>query len=429
MRRLSLVLICWLLTITVPQAAAAPIVTAQADEPFELGGQTLTFLNPEEMHTAEMTWLKMQITWRGSTADAQNVINHARAHGFKVLLSIIGDKAALNANPTAYYQNYANGLAQIALLNPDAIEVWNEPNIDQEWPAGKISGAAYTQMLSKAYPAIKNANPNVMVISGAPAPTGYFGGGCAANGCDDLPFIQAMKNAGAAQYFDCTGIHYNEGVISPTLSSGDPRGNPNHYTRYYSTMVNTYRSVFPTKPLCFTELGYLSPEGLGGPPPGAEWAANTSVQEQAQWLAQAATLSRDGGIVRLMIVWNVNATFTSSNPMAGWAIVRGNGQCPACQTLREAMRPSVPTRNYYTTNTVRLTWSRVVGAIAYQIQVDNSASFTAPFEHLRTVNVPTLEIVTPALPNGRHYWRVRAQFSATSWSAWSAADSFTVDKP
>jgi len=429
MRRLSFVLIAWLFTVYIPKLDAAPRLSAHAYEPFELGGQTLTFLNPEEMHTAEMTWLKMQIKWQGSTADAQNVINHARAHGFKVLLSIIGVQSELAANPTLYYQNFAAFLGQVALLNPDAIEVWNEPNIDQEWPAGLISGTAYAQMLSQAYPAIKNANPNVMVISGAPAPTGYFGGGCAFNGCDDLPFIQQMKAAGADAYFDCTGMHYNEGVVSPKQSSGDPRGNPNHYTRYYSTMVSTYRSVFPNKPLCITELGYLTPEGLGTLPPGVEWAANTSVQEQAQWLAEAATLSRESGLVRLMVVWNVNATFIPSNYMAGWAIVRQNNQCAACLTLRDAMRAIPPSLNYHTVNTVPLSWSWVTGAIGYQVEVDNAPTFPAPLEHQQFVNAPITQITTPALANGRHFWRVRAQFGPTIWGAWSAVDSFTIAAP
>ena len=104
--------------------AAASSVNAQASEPFELGGQILTFLHPDEMHTAGMTWLKMQITWSrgGTTADAINVINHARAHGFNVLLSIKGIKSELAANPTQYYQDFAAFLHSVALLNPDAIE-------------------------------------------------------------------------------------------------------------------------------------------------------------------------------------------------------------------------------------------------------------------------------------------------------------------
>src|SRR5690606_15907765 len=128
------------------------------------------------------------------------------------------------------------------------------------WPTGQVSGSNYTQMLSAAYQAIKAANPNVIVISGAPAPTGFFGGTCQSGGCDDNIFIQQMRNAGAANVMDCVGIHYNEGILPPTATSGDPRGNSSHYSRYYPSMVNLYSATFPSKPLCFTELGYLTPE-------------------------------------------------------------------------------------------------------------------------------------------------------------------------
>ena len=101
-----------------------------------------------------------------------------------------------------------------------------------------------------------------MVISGALSPTGFFGGGCTAAGCDDKPFLRDMVNAGALNYADCVGIHYNEGIVSPNQTSGDTRGNPNHYTRYYQTMVDTYvQTTGGLKPLCFTELGYLTGEG------------------------------------------------------------------------------------------------------------------------------------------------------------------------
>src|SRR5690606_26315866 len=111
--------------------------------------------------------------------------------------------------PAQYYQQFAAFLGGVAALGPEAIEVWNEQNIDREWPAGQISPQAYTQMLTAAYNAIKSRNSSVMVISGAPAPTGFFGGACTAAGCDDQPFLVGMRNAGAANVMDCVGIHYN----------------------------------------------------------------------------------------------------------------------------------------------------------------------------------------------------------------------------
>jgi hypothetical protein len=407
------------------------VAAEQASAPFELGGQALTFVTPAAMHSAGMVWLKMQITYSlgGTTGAAQFILDHARRNGFKTLLSIKGLKNELAANPTSYYQNYAAFVAQVALLNPEAIEVWNEPNIDVEWPVGLITGVNYANMLKQAYPAIKAANPNVMVISGAPAPTGYFGGGCASTGCDDKIFIEQMATAGAAPYFDCTGIHYNEGVLPPTASSGDPRGNPNHYSRYYPTMVSTYRTVFPTKPLCFTELGYISPEGLGGLPPGLEWGLNTLAQEQADWLAQAAVLSRNSGIVRLMIVWNVDAQFVPSNTFAGWAMIRTNNQCLPCATLSAALADSIPARNYFTVNTVPLTWTNLSWATAYQIQVDSHKDFILPLEYDTIVGGAVLELTTPPLGGGLHYWRVRSQRADGSWGVWSSVDSFQVASP
>ena len=209
-------------------------------------------------------------------------------------------------------------------------------NIDREWPAGQISGQNYTQMLSAAYQSIKNSNADVLVISGAPAPTGFFGA-CTTSGCDDNFFIRDMANAGASQFMDCVGVHYNEGVVPPTATSGDPRGNSSHYSRYYGGMVSLYANTFPNKPLCFTELGYLSPEGYSELPAGFTWASDTTVAEQAEYLASAVQLARNDSRVRMLIVWNVDSTLYGADPQAGYAIVRPDDTCPACNAIADVL--------------------------------------------------------------------------------------------
>jgi LysM repeat protein len=317
---------------------------AATDEPsdmvFELGGQVFGFQFASLMRSSGMTWVKRQVVWNlGDPASSvQGVIDEAHNQNFKILLSIKGNPAQIAANPSQYYQNFASFLGGVAGLGPDAIEVWNEQNIDREWPSGQISPQAYSQMLIAAYNAIKAADPAVMVISGAPAPTGFFGGACTTTGCDDAPFLQGMRTAGAAAYMDCVGIHYNEGVLSPDARSGDPRGNSDHYTRYYPTMVETYNAIFPNKPLCFTELGYLSPQGYGPLPDAFSWASDVTVEDQAAWLARAAAKSRDEGLVRLMIIWNVDATEYGADPQAGYAIVRPDNTCLACNTLSAVLQ-------------------------------------------------------------------------------------------
>ena len=217
--------------------------------------------------------------------------------------------------------------------------MWNEPNIDREWPNGQVSGGNYTQLLAKAYPAIKAANPGTLVISAAPAPTGYFAGGCQADGCNDDIFLQQMAAAGAANYMDCIGAHHNSGTTAPDVTSGRPEGN--HYSWYFLPTLNLYYSSFGgARKVCFTELGYLSPEGypsLQSTAPSFAWAENTTIAEQAAWLAQAVSISANSGKVRLAIVFNVDFDYYGSDPQAGYAIIRKGGSCPACEALGTVM--------------------------------------------------------------------------------------------
>ena len=306
---------------------------------FEMGGHVFSFAYPDLMKSTGLTWAKVQVRYNQGD-DPNNVagtITTAKERGFKILLSIVGNKDQLAANPTQYYQDFATFLGGVAALNPDGIEVWNEQNIDREWPSGLISGTQYTSMLSAAYQAIKARNANVLVISGAPAPTGFFGN-CTPTGCDDNFFISEMKNQGAANYMDCVGIHYNEGIISPTLNSGDPRGSSSHYSRYYNGMVSLYSSTFPGKPLCFTEIGYLSADGFGSLPASFSWASTTSVAEQSEWLSSAALIARNSGIVRLFVIWNIDSTTYGDDPQGGYAIVRPDQTCPACNAIVAALK-------------------------------------------------------------------------------------------
>jgi LysM repeat protein len=307
---------------------------------FELGGHVQDFAYPDLMRQAGMTWVKRQV--RYSQGDDPNAIagwiNQAHSQGFRILLGVVGVPSQLGAGGDTYMDQYAGYLGGLAALGPDAIEVWNEMNLDREWPQGQIDPGMYTRMLAKAYTAIKNRNPSVMVISGAPSPTGAEGAFGLDRVWNDDRYIAGMAAAGAANYADCIGLHYNEGIVSPDQTSNDPRGD-SYYTRFFWGMVNTYWNAFGgSRPLCFTELGYLSPEGYGPLPAGFEWAAGTSVAEQAQWLARAAELARSSGKVRLMIIWNVDFTQYGTDPQAGYAIVRPGGSCPACTALGSVMR-------------------------------------------------------------------------------------------
>lgn len=319
----------------------AAIAGSGAGGAFELGGHVaaLDANAVSAMQRAGMVWVKEQLPLSAGLAEATNRINNAHANGMKILLSIVPHRDSLATDFQGHIAEYAAFVAEVAVAGADAIEVGNEPNIDREWPTGQVNGANYTQLLAAASNAIRTANGNTLVISGAPAPTGFFGAaGCGATGCNDDVFMQQMADAGAADYIDCVGIHYNEGVLPPTAFSGDPRGSYPSY--FFSSMVNRAAAPFPGKPICFTELGYLSGEGMGAPIPASfDWTPNDpiTVVEQAEYLAQAASLAAGRGDIRLMIIWNVNFTRWDTDPMGGYAIIRPDGSCIACDALGSVM--------------------------------------------------------------------------------------------
>ena len=308
-----------------------PVVAPGARGSFELGGHVDSFRRPDLMKKAGMSWIKVQ-TFAGG--DAAGIINMAHNAGFKVLLGVLGDKGRVT--DSGYQQEYANSVASMARAGADAIEVWNEPNIDREWPTGQVNGGTYTQLLAKAYNAIKAANPGTMVVSAALAPTGFFAGGCQEGGCNDDVFLQQMAAAGAANYMDCVGAHHNSGATSPSATSGHPAGGT-HYSWYFMPTLNLYYGAFGgARKVCFTEFGYLTHEGypsLASAAPAFAWADNVTLAQQAQWLAEAAAMSINSGKVRLMIIWNVDFTNYGSDPMAGYAIIRPGDSCPACDSL------------------------------------------------------------------------------------------------
>lgn len=320
-------------------AAVNPGAGSIAVGNFEYGGHVT---NPASdaaagaMRRAGMTWMKIQFRFAPGTGAGAvaGQINDAKSRGFKILVGIVGYPNDLAAGGDGYIQEFASFAGGVAGLGPDAIEVWNEPNIDREWPAGQISGGNYAKVLRAAYGAIKGANAGVMVISAAPAPTGAeaaFPGRV----INDDNFIRQLIDAGGLQAMDCLGAHYNEGIVAPNQNSGDPRDN--YYTRYFSGMLNTYWGLSGgQRPICFTELGFLTPEGYGSLDPFFGWAANTTVAQQAAWLAQAAALSSQSGRVRLMIVWNVDFSNYGTDPMGGYAMIRPGGGCPACDAMAAA---------------------------------------------------------------------------------------------
>lgn len=299
---------------------------------FEAGVQ-LAQLGPAliEVNKAHLTWVKLDVTYRiGATPGAQQRnIEDLQASGFKVLINVTGDPAefASIARPD-YIAQYATYVGGLALSGIDGIEIWRDMNT-------QMTAAEYTQILAYSYVAIKTAHPGTMVITGALQPT------ITADNPDqsDNVYYDNLAAAGAGQYADCIGEQYLIGTVSPSSTSGDPRGdNPVYYLP--SATDRALHAFSGVRPVCYTRFGYLSPEGYPALPADYAWAQNTTTAQQAQWLTAAVQLSQEGTQVRLLIIYALEAAaFPTGSPEAGYAIVRPDGSCPACDALGTLLKP------------------------------------------------------------------------------------------
>ncbi len=314
-----------------PTVAVAPVSAGG----FELGGHVRDTGLPfaDKMHYAGMNWSKVQVHYG---QDASGIIEVAHANGFKVQLSALGTPDMVTE--AGFEQSFASWVAGLAAAGADAIEVWNEPNIDREWQIGHINPAAYTKLLCASYNAIKAANPGTAVISAAPSPTGYFGG-CGGNGCDDAPWMAGLRDAGAAQCMDYLGAHHNAGATSPSARIGHPAnpGDP-HHSWFFLPQTELYYNTFGgARKLFYTEMGYASQQGVPTFSDWFAWARGTDNAEQAAWLAEAVQLSINTGMVRCIIVWNIDFVRYGDDPQDGYAIIRPDGGCPACDSLHNLL--------------------------------------------------------------------------------------------
>jgi hypothetical protein len=98
-------------------------------------------------------------------------------------------------NPAAY-ATFVAFLAQRYGTQLVAIEVWNEPDqANEDYFAGPEKPQRYAAVLRAAYPAIKQANPNVQVLAGSLV---------GANGV----FLRDLYAAGIKGYYDGLSVHF-----------------------------------------------------------------------------------------------------------------------------------------------------------------------------------------------------------------------------
>ena len=334
-----------------------------------------------QVETLGLDWVKQQIKWRDwegtpgemdwSGFDA--FVDEAARRELKIMFSVVD--APEWSRSRIYPEMEGAPPDNLELMGDflerlidryegkiDAIEVWNEQNLDREWDTAEgVDAERYVEMLRISYEAIKSRDPDIMVISGALSPTG--GRGIDPDDpdrviwLDDFEYLDQMIELGALNYVDCVGAHHNginmppdvewdEGYDDPTAEFRGPFDNPHHSWSFKSTLWGYHERIEAAGydlPLCVTEFGWASAEGFDGYPQGFEFALDNTLEQQAEWNVQAFQLMREWGFVRLAFLWNLNYSqlgFGPEDPNAPYGIIDLEGAPrPAFEAIREMEKP------------------------------------------------------------------------------------------
>ena len=175
----------------------------------------------------EFPWEDIEVDGRGQFSDSRDlngdgqpdvpdtwlkydrIVELSGAYGLRLLVRLSNPPAWSRADPHAGdsappddlddYINYVEAVAQRYRGRVSHYQIWNEPNIYPEWGNRPIDPAAYSQLLCRAYTALKAIDEQIVVISAAIAPTIALDG---ARDLNDLVFLQALYDSGGGDCFD-----------------------------------------------------------------------------------------------------------------------------------------------------------------------------------------------------------------------------------
>lgn len=202
-----------------------------------------------------------EFTW----AHSDMVIAHAKAQGLRVIarLGMVPEWArpdpedaltTWNYLDRAHYPDFAAFVAAFVGRYRDEVDhviVWNEPNLSFEWGYRTVDPEGYVALLASAYEAAKAANPDVVVLAGALAPTLEPVGSAA--GLSDLLYLERMYAAGGAAYFDALAVHAYGWAFPPEEPPGPEVINYRRTELLREIMVQNGDSE---KPVYITEAGW-----------------------------------------------------------------------------------------------------------------------------------------------------------------------------
>ena len=295
-------------------------------------------------------WVKEQVQWHTiehgpddfdwQTLD--QLVAGADSLGFKVLLGVTHAPdwtraVQLESGPPTDYAEFGRFMEQLAARyrgRVDAYELWNEPNLAREWRGDTLAPARFVALVAEGASGVRAADPQALVVSGAPGVTGIDDGETAIN---DRVFLRGMLEAGVAQHVDAIGAHPYGYANPPEESVQDTEhvasSHNDHPTFFFRDTLEDYRRIMleygaGDHQIWVTEFGWPSPEGIGQMDlTGWEYGREVSETEQADYIVRAFHMGDERPWVGPMFLWNLNLAtiWGPGNAFSAYSLLRPDG--------------------------------------------------------------------------------------------------------
>ncbi|MCL4299899.1 MAG: cellulase family glycosylhydrolase [Anaerolineae bacterium] len=290
------------------------------------------------------TWAKHDLNLRKDTnytANADNLLSDLLGkYGTKnVLLKlIVWSEGGLPDAPRTPDEvtTFASNAATVAefvrnryggMYGTIAYEVWNEPNLNYEWESNP-NPAEYVTLLRATSDAIRQADPDAWIISGAPSPGGDF---------DDLKFLEGMYANGAKGLMDAVGSHPYGGPWPYDRPNGtDEAGNGWPYFR----KVEAQRAIMEKYGDLETQIWATEFSWLAGIPNcnfGEHTRWQVTPQQQADYLVAAYQYADQNwpwmGPMFVVYDFAISGRYDRCHPASGYSILRPDSTSPEIMSL------------------------------------------------------------------------------------------------
>lgn len=110
---------------------------------------------------------------------------------------------------------YCRTLAERYTGQIEAYQIWNEPNLAREWAEEVPSPPGYVTLLEACGGAIREVDPNAIIISAGLAPTGSRD----ETVMPDVEYYWRLYESGFAEHFDVLGVHAPGYGLPPHVSA------------------------------------------------------------------------------------------------------------------------------------------------------------------------------------------------------------------